>query len=346
MKAVLKAAISILAAIFIVVGITTATAGAQDTFKPSVNTFFWLQVGMFNNEADDGRASFDFKRARFGIKGNVHPKISYHLMIEGAHKGDEFRLYQAWMTYHLHPLANIRVGQFKYPFTMDSYPGFVWWKFYNPSLGTIGIGKELGRKSGTESGLFRDIGVELSGKYKFNDDYTGVYNLMIMNGNGILKSDNNDKKDFVGRVGIMAPHGIQAGAAVYFGQYRPDAGQIDYNESGISTYFKWDHNIKGYRFHLMGEYVMATNKTGGDDIEAEGYYGYATFFPVRELEFGGRYSHYEPDKNSAVAEESEEQMLLVAYYFDDGQKIMINYDLDGDNYLTVVFQITLGAKLL
>ena len=133
--------------------LTDASALAEDeTQEPTYRPFLWVQPSFSNDEKDGKASTFHLKRTRFGTKGMVDERVGYDLMLEGI---SDPKVMQGWIDYILHPLYTIRVGQFKYPFGIEAYPGFIHWKFINPSFVTGGIVKELGRLDpGESSGLF------------------------------------------------------------------------------------------------------------------------------------------------------------------------------------------------
>jgi hypothetical protein len=332
--------------------ITFNHASAQDSsdsFKPSVKTFYWLQAGYLNDETENTHPTFNFKRARFGIKGKVLENVGYHLMVEGIHNGVDPQLYQAWIDYHLHPLANIRIGQFKYPFGLEAKPGFVFWKFIDPSFVTGGIVNNLGRiNDGDENGLFRDIGAMISGNYKIKDEYTAGYEMMIFNGNGILQTDNNDAKDFAIRGTFGSAYGTQIGLTYYHGQFYSNNNSRNYDENAIGLEFAMEYEIAERLVRVQGEYIMANYETAGDDIKPRGYYIYSTYYIIAEmLELSARYSFFEPNSDAATTIERVKTTLGGTYYLGKYQLIRVNYDIveddvtNDDNLLEILFQITL-----
>ena len=115
----MKSQIPKLVAIFIMalMFLSTSKSVAQDVqkFEPTFTPFFWGQASVLNDETDGKNSSFQLKRSRIGAKGLVYEKIGYHFMVEGLISSQETKLLQAWIDYKLHGLANIRIGQFKYP---------------------------------------------------------------------------------------------------------------------------------------------------------------------------------------------------------------------------------------
>lgn len=338
----------VLVAVFLTAGLTHVRAQKDCTkFKATYKPFYWLQAGFANEETEVENSTFQFRRARFGLKGMVCEKIGYHLMIEGIHGGFAPKVYQAWIDYEFSPLANIRVGQFKYPFGIEAYPGFIWWKFITPSYVTTGIVKELGRINlGDESGLLRDIGVQLSGIHEFNNDLSALYKVMLMNGNGINKTDNNDRKDIVVR-GILQTPGAKFGLSYYNGSFRPTFGPENYGEWALGGDFTWVHDVNDNVFRFQAELITASYETILDDIKPWGYYFYGTWTAIPGPEIGLRFDFYEEDRNDEDLSERKRITLGAGYYFSKGNKVVINYELidddvyDTDNLLNAIFQIAL-----
>ncbi len=348
MRVTLRVSLIAIAILAITMNFASAQTSAKK-FEPSVTTFYWLQSGYLNDETDGSDPTFQFKRARVGIKGKVLDNVGYHLMIEGIHNGLEPRLYQAWIDYYLHPLANVRIGQFKYPFGLEAKPGFVFWKFIDPSFVTGGIVNNLGRiNTGDSNGLFRDIGAMVSGKHKINEDFTAGYEAMVFNGNGIWNTDNNSAKDFALRGILEAPYGTHLGLAYYMGQFFNNTDSTDYDESAIGLEFMMEYELAMRMLRVQGEYIMATYKTSGADIKPAGYYVYGTYYVLPEMvELGVRYAFFEPNSDAATTVERTKTTLGATYYLGKNQLIRLNYDIidddvtDADNLMTLLFQITL-----
>lgn len=321
-------------------------------FTPTFSPFFWGQAQMVNDETDGESSTFDFKRARFGAKGKLHENISYHLMIEGLLKNpdgsERVTFLQGWAQYHISPLAEIKIGQFKYPFGYEVYPSFTTWKFINPSAVTANVVKELGRKSaGSASGYFRDIGAQLGGVYKFNRNYSLEYKTMIFNGNGINKNDDNDQKDFVLNGVFKLPAGISISGSYYSGKFEQANGsaKVKLDESALGIVFRWNNTLMNKPFQIQSEFISATYESNDSDVLPQGFYVYGAYFVTPHIEIGVRYDEYEPNKNAAVTFKQEQTTLAASYYIQERQRISLNYEIkdgvgfDPHNILTAQFQL-------
>ena len=334
--------------------LTAARANsAEGEFRPVVKTFYWFQAGYYSDETNDDHGSFQFKRARFGFRGKATPKIGYHLMIEALDEGVNPKVYQDWAQYEFDPLLKVRVGQFKYPFGVEAYPCFVWWKFLNISYASGMICKELVRKDASaESGYCRDIGVEASGSYRLDPAYTLRYNLMIFNGNGILQTDNNGYKDVVVAAGLKTAHGLDLGGAYYFGKFRAVGGTKDYGENGLSLHATWDNKLLQRDFRLQGNVMLAQYDTAGDEVKPWGFYGLGTWFVLPRVEAGLRYDYFDTDRAPETGKLRRRTTLQASYHFAAGHWVMANYEIVDDafknteNQFMLIFQVALEACLL
>ncbi|MDR3127241.1 MAG: OprO/OprP family phosphate-selective porin, partial [Tannerellaceae bacterium] len=83
------------------------------TISGLVNTRF--QYDAVENQ--DATNSFDVRRARLDIKGGISSKVDYRIQLElsGAPK-----ILDAFVTWKPSSYINLRVGQFKYPFTLEN----------------------------------------------------------------------------------------------------------------------------------------------------------------------------------------------------------------------------------
>ncbi len=319
---------------------------AEKKFKPTFTPFLWLQSSFVNDETAGKNATFQLTRARLGASGMVREKISYHLMMEGVLGGKTTALLQAWMEYELHPLAALRIGQFKYPFGIEAYPSIIYWKFIDPSFVTNGITRELGRINPEQSsGSFRDIGVQLAGELESQNGFALGYKIMAMNGNGILQTDNNANNDMALRGHLKMPRGINLGASYFRGKFTSTTALAAFAESAFGVDVAWNHKALGRELRIQGEYILANYETSGDDIEPRGYYLYGAYFFLPKVELGIRYDAFQPNKNLSQTVNQKRTTLLAGYYFDKTQRITVNYEIrdDGlkgtDNILTALFQI-------
>ena len=212
---------------------------------------------------------------------------------------------------------------------------------------TGGITKELGRKNTVESsGFFRDVGAQLGGVHKFNDSgYSVGYKVMLMNGNGILKTDNNEEKDIVLHTNLGAPLGINLGASYFKGTFENDVALGSFDETAFAFDFTWQHKLLAKDFRIQGEFMRANYKTAAEDIKPWGFYIYGTYFVIPKVELGLRYDYYDPNDKVTGGIDQKRVTLSAGYYVTKYQRINLNYEVREDdmkytdNLLAAQFQI-------
>ncbi len=170
------------------------------------------QKAVFNQIGPDNKSSetFNVRRARVGIRGQMdYNKINYFFLSEfgnnGITRNDGAQLTDASITLNYIPGAHIRLGQFKTPQGNEAQKAihtFDWNNFTNAANQLLleRFTNEDGSRPGNPNGLngpigaFRDIGVQVFNTFK-KDDREFTYAVMLGNGNGINRGDNDDNKD-------------------------------------------------------------------------------------------------------------------------------------------------------
>jgi len=308
----------------------------------------WLGSNYFY-DATDGKvpsSTFALGYARLIARGKIINKVGYHIMGDVTGFADASSglstsrsiLMQAWISYDPSKYAQFRVGQFKYPFGIEAYPGLIKWKFVAPSYATIGITKKLG----TEGKMFRDVGAQIAGEIALGEKTSFFYKAMVMNGNGTNMRDNNNEKDYVGNVGVNLPFNITV-AGSYFSGKTYDANSDGVNESAFSA----SVSLKQKQFTLQGEYISATNTFIAKSVKPSGYYFYGTYKFLQKIEVGVRYDAF--DRDTEIDNNSQNRVTIQSgYYFTKLNRIMLNYEIRKDdkkanlgNLLSVMFQVVL-----
>lgn len=340
----------ILFILFFTMAISSSISLAQnpnDTSTLSINVFSWLQGGYFNYNLEKKGSSFKFSQSQFGINLSARDKLRCQLIIDGVYTMSAPRVYQAWVEYEFHSMANLRVGQFKYPFGLEAYPDFILWKFIEPSYATDAMIKELGlTNSGDNSGYYCDIGMQLLGRYDINDNFAAKYQAMIFNGNGILKSDNNQTKDWVIRAQLLAPYGTHLGVAYYKGRFMNEHYNRNFSENAIGFEFKMENLLANKIYRLQGEYITTENETIYDNVKHKGYYIYGSYFIYENhLETALRYSHYNPSPGHNTASKRRISTLGLTWYFNSDQLIRINADAIENYFTPTIFSLEIVLQI-
>ena len=271
--------------------------------------------GMYQANLDEEGTLIDntlrMRRVRLSVDGTLFKGLTYKI------QGDFSRspmLVDAFVKYKVADAFAIQLGQFKTPFSLESP--------INPvNLEIFDYGEGIQKLVGYSDvcgvgGLGRDIGLMATGKlFAVKDGEETKYHVVdyaigVFNGNGPTTTDNNNRKDIVGRLEVHP--GLKAltlSGSYYYGKYTKDdndnctrnrwAAGAQYNDGNLVIRGEYISGTTGFMADVVGEDGLVS-----DIIElptkSEGYYAVAgynfrlgkerkqTLMPVL------RYEHFEP----------------------------------------------------
>jgi len=301
-----------------------ATGGAPTT--SSMTIFGYIQPQYTSHFTDPGESTFDFKRARFGVRGRVNRSFSYYVVLETSAfvGGGDAYLLDAFVTYDKHEWAKVSLGSFKQPFGREVTTAC-------HSLTTI----DRAIVSDQLVAPQRDMGLMLLGgssKTKFR------YSLALMNGRGLQVKDNNEKKDVIGRASYQVLDFLNVGASFRYGYpNNEDDDRTTYGFDALATY-------KG--FNLQGEYIYDEgdfNRAAGGGCGSEplelgevrhGGYVMASYDINEKIQPVFKYEYFDQDDNQKVNGYQEQMTLGLNYFFNKSTRFQINYQAKEINGIT------------
>ena len=296
--------------------------------KPSIKLNGFVQTHYIIDRTHRVADEFKLRRARLGVGGNIMKEISYNLVFGGVENPDsDAHLVDAYADIDFFEYALIRAGQFKVPFGLEGPES-------SSELPAIEQSTVFSRMNPLAN--FRDIGVQASGAYeKFS------YKASITNGTGANNSEDNDTKDFVGRVGFNPSQEVGFGVSVHSGKYvlltRDD---MDRKRTGVD--FRYKDQSKMVRV----EYLLRKDElASGSELKRRGGYILGTYRFKPKIEGVLRYEVYDP--NTDVDDDRLKTTTVgMSYYFVGYTRVAINYDFrdddsnpDLDDLLTAQLQI-------
>ncbi len=363
----------------------------QTTDGTEIQAGAWSgQKAIFNQIGPELKtdSQFNIRRARIGIRGTGFPldtKVNYFLLVELGNNGitrpgggtGSAKLTDASITLNHIKGARVRVGQFKTPGSEEGLQaihvfdyinftnvtnGLLLERFFNGDGsdtfvtpgGNSGSGGDANRPNGSV-GAFRDIGIQVFETFKVGN-WEHSYAVMVGNGNGIARGDNDDNKD---------THVYWSSELVYGGKgarrqgwklfaWNQDgkrtlttagAGEYDRERSGLGTTFR-----KG-KIRAAFEYITADgmifNGTDGaavagsaangpgttasfnveTDGEADGWYAHFGYAVLPKLELDIRYDTYDRMTNVSTKERQFDTTTLGAqYFFNKKTRVTFNYE--------------------
>ena len=252
-----------------------------------INSQYSFESQKLNDGTLDESNTFQIRRARLDIKGNITKNIEFRL------QGDFTKsaaLVDAFVKVKFNPYINVQVGQFKIPFSIENP--------YAPlDLEAIDNAQVINALSGfsdvSGNGNYkfgREIGVMLYGGF-INMETFGKkfqlfnYSVGVFNGAGINTKDNNKTKDIAGRLELhpWIKELVLAGS-MYIGEYQTTNNENAVrNRYGIGGEYKNNHLVvrSEYLWGVTGmdntdEFTLAEGKLVNDQ-KSDGFYAIAAY---------------------------------------------------------------------
>ncbi len=302
--------------LFVLVALTVAPAiaGAAErrgmapmtpASPPTISGF--IQTLYYDSQSAGESGGFDIYRAHLAASGRLSRDLAYELRTDLG--GGTAVLLDAYVDLALDPVT-LRIGQFKYPFSLEGLEGDT----DTPLILRSETVKTIAGSLGTVGGFFRDRGVQVSGDVP--GGLKGLsYAVAVVNGNGVaagtVPPDTNPSKDIVGRVDLEVSRDLHVGASIFRGKRFPSV-----DESAIGVHGEW----KSGQIRIRGELINADFTT----TEPKGLYIVGGFKVNGPLELVAGIETME--QNSAVASTGLDTITLGATYtFNGMNNLKVNY---------------------
>lgn len=218
----------------------------------------YAQLGWeYHDQSDPNN---EFKINKLIVMGNLRIIDNLNAFAMFDFKG--FTLQELWVNYQVRPWFNIKLGQFKTPFSIENpLSPSILETIGQPSLATsymvMGSGLMMPKGAG------RDIGLTVYG----NAGQYVSYDLAVMNGAGRGKSDNNSWKDFVARLTLHPLKCLDVSASTIVGKGATDV----LNE--VDRLLVWGDREAKLDYRRNRWAVGAYLKTAPVDVRAEWMWG-------------------------------------------------------------------------
>ncbi|HHQ42266.1 MAG TPA: porin [Chromatiales bacterium] len=334
---------------------------------------------------------FNVIRARLGVRGTGFPldsRVNYFLLAEFGNNGitrqggGSVKLTDASVTLNHIKGARIRIGQFKYPGAEEGLQAIHVFDYINftnvtnqlllerffdyDGTGTAGgsYTASNGNKPNGPVGAFRDIGIQVFDFFR-RGSWEHSYAVMVGNGNGITRGDNNGSKDvylYWSSEWVFGGKGPRRQGWKLFAWYQKGDRTITLEKGDNSTANDETKDVERKRWGVgttyrrgrwraAAEYVKAEgmifNGTDGGavpgtkngagtwvagfnvltDEEADGWYVDVGFKPHPAWELDLRYDRLNRGTKVASNERLFETWTLgVQYFFNKKSRLIVNYE--------------------
>lgn len=299
---------------------------------PNYRVAGFVQQQFIVDESPDSATRFLLHRARIGITGQVTDRIRINFVggfVEPPSATP--RLVNAFVDFDVHPMLQVRTGQFLVPFGLEG-PEVI---TFNPA-----IERTLVMRRTNTFTMFRDVGVQLSGR---SDAFS--YAVAVVNGAGANNPEQIEPKDILGRAGYDVTDAITIGFSGHYGQYRPDASADD---EQARYRFAADLSYSGDPVFFRGEYIYREDERPDmDSRKWSGFYVLGGYNFTPQIQGIARFEYLVPDTDGSDNELSV-ITLGANYRFAGNTRVSANYEFRNDelnpdlkNLFTIQMQVAL-----
>ncbi|MBI4248465.1 MAG: hypothetical protein HY611_03095 [Elusimicrobia bacterium] len=261
-----------------------------------------LQIKAFHDETSGVNDAFKGRRAEMTLSGDIlADKVSYGLKIDPFLTGNITK--DGFIALSYVPYADVQFGQYKFPQSLEGRWSSGDLDFIERSVvtGTFGDKRDFGVQLGSTKIKLRDIRWE--------------YGVGVFNGSGQNTAENNENKDFAGRLGVEW-HGLWAGINGLSGR----------QPTGYRSRFGGELRYVLGPAKLQAEYLTGrTERTTASPARQHGYYVLANCV-WKFLRPGLRWESWNPDRDTTGSRQdaltSGLDYLLTA---DRKNKLSINF---------------------
>ncbi len=262
------------------------------------------------------KSTFDAKRARLGVTGEINTYAKIELVGEFAKTP---KLLDASLSLSPAKNWNLRVGQYKIPFSTDVLRSSTAMPLINLSqAASLGPDRDIGLSVRYGTKITKGFGLDL---------YTGLFN-----GAGINSSDVNTEKNIVLRAEAKIGEMLTVSPNWYVGKTN-DTGTSKQNFSTYGSSVTWAWKAEVFEAEYLGSKAGEVRKEGwyfwgGHTIETG-----ATFMP--EIQLVARYEQMDP--SLAKADDKTNRFSFGTNLFIDKKYtlIQLNYQFNGEQGTSV-----------
>lgn len=292
----------------------------------------YLQTG-WNYTTNDAAttSSFQAKRLRLLMDGNVAPKISFRLQVEafngiaGSLNGNgqkNLQVMDAFATWKIDPKFQVRAGQFYMPIGFENYD------ISPATLETVDFSNVVYRMvcrnpiSYNFVDYGRDLGVMLMGDLLPSEEGFNYlsYNVALTNGQLPMKDDNNTSKDLMASLSIRPIKHLMIKGAYNWGEYANENGRFQpMNRFIIGA---WYNNPEGLTLRTEFGKLKSDSNTKLDETAAYVLAGWRAgkWLPMV------RWDMYEDAEYDTTGNNYNRILLGVTYHLTNNFKLQANYN--------------------
>jgi Phosphate-selective porin O and P len=274
------------------------------TYAADVTVNGYLQYLYSAKQKTDLSTNFGLQAARIKASCKLTDKISTYVLLDGA---KSLSVLEANVDYAYAPFLTARFGQFQLPFGYETQNS----NFDVEAIERSQIVNAVWY-NGATTGYLRDQGIMLMGQQKLIN-----YKIACVNGTGLNTADNNNHKDFMGRLGVGIPMFAGLGVSYLNGKWPNGVDCQDRTAFGFDLYLDTGKILVEGEYITADGMVLATNVTdpkhpiyGAADTKFSGYYAILGYRVTPLIEPVFKYDKYDNDKDNDADETVTTNMYL------------------------------------
>ncbi|NDV67397.1 porin [Dysgonomonas sp. 25] len=282
----------------------------------------YLQIGgygLFLHTYDNTKAVKHNTRTRvvyLHARGQLTDKLSYFFMSEFVNP----MVYEYYIDWTPIKEANIRLGQFKVPYTIENpYSATALETVFNTrSVSALaGMGDDVMQYQNGINNSGRDLGVQVSGN-ALNDLID--YKIGLFQGAGMNTSDKDNSKNLAGTILFQPIKGLKVGGSAIWGEATYKLPHEAVEDTHVRNRWSIGGEYRSDRLYVRSEWLRG--KDGKTD--KEGLYGTAKYYILpTKLNLVGKVDYFNQDKESNS--EVLDYLIGADYYFYTNCRIQLNY---------------------
>lgn len=287
----------------------------------------YTQIRFLSQQEKGKPDALDIRRAYVDLKGIINEYWNYRLQVDFATSP---RILDAIISYKHRDWLKLSAGQFKVPFTQESTTADNILETIDRSQAVEAFVARSKDVIGNQNG--RDLGIQASGSVaKIKDRFLLDYYVAAFNGAGINITDNNEAKDFAGRIVLHPIKNLDLGGSYYNGFDKfttPGISIKDQTRERLGFELKYTYTFAS----IKAEYVQGqdgSQKIGTDvsRLNKSGWYTQlGAYVYKKNIQLVAEYDSYDPNtKPDITGDITTNYILGASFYFNNWAKLQINF---------------------
>lgn len=296
------------------------TMGSKQLFaqneKESKKLGGWIDAQYrFEDNSKEQNSVIQIRRARLDYRGTWSDKLEYRLQADFASSP---RLIDAYMKLNFNKYAQLQVGQFKIPFSLENKLSPLELELTENSqiISALSGYKDVTGISSYANG--REIGAMITGKFA-NVEVRGEsmplvrYGVGLFGGNGINVKNDNMAKDIAARIEICPfVSGLTVSASGYWGRYEMIYNSTATDMDGKRNRFACGAEYTDKHWMVRAEYLKGKTEFVDYDDNASIYNSY--IMETQGCYLATRYWFFYNQKNEGAFQQKISPIIRVEYY--------------------------------